>query len=623
VASKAATVAVRAALAAAVVAWVAMALFQAWRDAPTYDEAIYLSSGLSTLVHHQFRINVEHPPLAKVLAAAPALAAHPVVPRDDAFTAGDQFTYTGEVMAAAERSGRLQRLMFLGRLDPIAVTLATGWLLYLIGGRLGGRRAGLVAAGLWLSLPPTLGLGHLLSIDMAATATIVFGGWAVLRAFEQPRVRRIVVVGVAGGLTLLVRSSGLVVVPLWAAAVSYAVWRDRGERSSGGRSSGVRAIGAGALVLATGWALVWVGIRAVAPSTPGLPTAEALRALSPQARAVPLTGHVLGSIGWPAEYGTGLRYLSRVSVPAPGYLLGRQWVGNKWWFWPATAVVKLPASTIVLLAMAAGVGVAGAVRVVRGSPRAGDAAGSGGRGDGGRGGDAAGGGARGDRGRGDGMARLAALGLPALVVAGLAVVSPRQLGIRLLLTPLALSFALAAPILARLLTRSGPWRVLLGGLAVVQVASLASAASTALAWTSPPFHPGYRIAADSNVDWGQDFYRLRAWASSHPGALVSYFGPAGLQSTLAGTEDLLSRLPPAASGGPNPGGPPAPSGWIAVSASELTAYRAGPLSWLRAYCPVEVLGDATLVYRLAEPADLRPGPPRPAAVCHAAFSTRP
>src|SRR5215831_598161 len=43
----------------------------------TSDEAVHLSAGYSYWKTHDFRMNPEHPPLAKLIAAAPLLVLHP------------------------------------------------------------------------------------------------------------------------------------------------------------------------------------------------------------------------------------------------------------------------------------------------------------------------------------------------------------------------------------------------------------------------------------------------------------------------------------------------------------------------------------------------------------------
>ena len=110
--------------------FVALALLQAWSDALTFDESPHLAQGLSALVHRDLRVNPEHPVLPAVLAAVPALAAGPDVPRTEAWEANRYFDYADEVVAAQVEDDRLRVVVFLSRLVPIAVALGCGLLLY-------------------------------------------------------------------------------------------------------------------------------------------------------------------------------------------------------------------------------------------------------------------------------------------------------------------------------------------------------------------------------------------------------------------------------------------------------------------------------------------------------------
>src|SRR5437588_11221183 len=58
---------------AALVAFIALALGDLFTASPTFDETAHLAAGYSYLVTHDYRINPEHPPLAKMFAALPLL----------------------------------------------------------------------------------------------------------------------------------------------------------------------------------------------------------------------------------------------------------------------------------------------------------------------------------------------------------------------------------------------------------------------------------------------------------------------------------------------------------------------------------------------------------------------
>src|SRR6059036_36287 len=57
--------------AAALVAFVALAMGDLLTNSPTSDETAHLAAGHSYLVTHDYRLNPEHPPLAKMFAALP------------------------------------------------------------------------------------------------------------------------------------------------------------------------------------------------------------------------------------------------------------------------------------------------------------------------------------------------------------------------------------------------------------------------------------------------------------------------------------------------------------------------------------------------------------------------
>jgi hypothetical protein len=93
-------------------------------------------------------------------------------------------------------------------------------------------------------------------------------------------------------------------------------------------------------------------------------------------------------------------------------------------------------------------------------------------------------------------------------------------------------------------TASGVARKRLAG-AIVAVllgtAVLGTAGSfpRSIGWTAWPFRPGYAMVTDSNVDWGQGLYALRAWSASRD-PWVAYFGPRGITTSDIPAADRFS-----------------------------------------------------------------------------------
>ncbi len=548
------------------VQFVVLGLVQAWRDSPTYDEKYHLAGGVTALTEHQLRLTPEHPPLPKVLAALPVLAAHPVIPHGESWARGDSFTYPDQFLQAQLDAGKLQSVTFVSRLVPLAIAAGVGWALYALAASLFGRAGGLLAGGLWLTTPFVLGLGHLDGNDVGFTLVVVLSAWALLRYVRAQTWGNAVLVGIAGGGTLLVRVTGLAVVPVLAVVVVLCAW----PRLTTGLLRG-------GLVLVVAWAALWIGMRAVSP-VPDFKHVDPL----PHVKDAPVTADVARIVPWPVEFDAGIDDTARFSTQkTPGYLFGDAWWGANWWYWPGSLVVKLPITVLVAI-------VGGAIcwwRVGRDNRR------------------------------------RAALVLVPLAVALTAILLPYQqpVGVRYLLPVVALGLVAAAPLVVIGRRRWG--LVLLGVLAAGQVAFLWQSQPHSLAWTAPPFRPGYRVTTDSNLDWGQDFYRLQNWSKGKK-PVVLYFGPLEPVPNIPGSEPLFS--------------PTEEEGvvailnpvflrdrWLAVSATALNAYFRPVLGWLRVYCPVGNLGGTILLYRFDEPPDYDVrGPDRPAAPCAGDVSHR-
>jgi hypothetical protein len=203
---------------------------------------------------------------------------------------------------------------------------------------------------------------------------------------------------------------------------------------------------------------------------------------------------------------------------------------------------------------------------------------------------------------------LVAVILPALVLFVFELPNPRTLGVRYLLPSIALWIVAASPI-ALVVTR----RLAVSAIGVLLAAAAAITVGTfpnSIAYTAAPFRPGYRVATDSNVDWGQDFSALATWSRGrHP--YVAYFGPRGVSGAdIAGSRPLVGVAPARI------------SGWVAASASDLTSADRDSLSWLRAYCPVGTLGGSILLYHFTVAPTAGAGPPAPAPLCAGTVSRR-
>jgi 4-amino-4-deoxy-L-arabinose transferase-like glycosyltransferase len=312
------------------------------------------------------------------------------------------------------------------------------------------------------------------------------------------------------------------------------------------RITGLFVVPAAALAVAAVPGPVRVRRAAVVAASSWLVLVTMYAALAPSTAASGVVG-TIGNLLVPVDWRRGSLYLLRVgSQPGPAFLLGRFHIGRWPIFWLGSLLVKLPPLTFAAI-------VAMPIALTRLDRRARRSA-------------------------------LWVIGLPAVALVSFTLQQERPLGIRYLLAPLALAIVGAGALATTLRDRAA--RAVTASIAV---GGLLACASPALAWTTPLVRrPGYEVAADSNLDWGQGFYALQSWArGKHP--WVAYFGGAGLDvRQLPGARSLGRGVRPA-------------SGWAAVSISELVDYRRRDLSWLRGRCRVEVLDETILVYDLGRP----------------------
>jgi Dolichyl-phosphate-mannose-protein mannosyltransferase len=463
------------------------------------------------------------------------------------WTINNEHRYSARFVQAQLHAGTMHRVTFASRLVPLLESGALALALYALASLLFGVWSGVIAALLWLFDPLVLGLGHLDGVDLPFALTTVLVAWALVRWLRDRDRRSLLWLGVACGAVASAQVTGLLVVAVAVGVVLAASVR-------AGRRSWARWRPAALVVLLT-WLVIWVVYVILDPGV----VAHAWYLL-------------------PHPYVEGIKYLSsNDTASSPGYLLGHRWIGANVWFWPASLVVKLSTPILVLL-IAGPIAFLVAVRSERVS-------------------------------RSTARQTVVAVVLPAVVLFIFELPGPRTLGVRYLLPSIALWIVVASPI-----------ALLVGGrlMALTLTVVLAAAAALAalsypdsIAYTAAPFAPGYRVATDSNVDWGQDFSLLTQWSQGHH-PRVAYFGPRGITNAdVPGARSLIGVAPGDI------------SGWVAVSATDLTsALRDDSLSWLRAYCPVGTLGGSILLYHFTTPPRAAPGPSTPAAVCPGAASHR-
>ncbi len=175
----------------------------------TGDGSYHLLAGHQSLRYGQNTVNLEHPPLLKLLVAVPlAVRAEPIVPpvrAEGALAATDRLYADPELMWSATVAARYLVLAL--------VVLPLSWACFALG-----RRFGNAANGIVLALMVLLSLGILpqltiLQNDAVVTLAFVLTVLSAVRYLEDPSLANALRIGATWGLGLAVKFSAALLAP--------------------------------------------------------------------------------------------------------------------------------------------------------------------------------------------------------------------------------------------------------------------------------------------------------------------------------------------------------------------------------------------------------------------------
>lgn len=437
-------------------------------ESQTYDEGFHITAGYSYWKTGDYRLNPEHPPLAKLLCALPLLFTKAEFPdRAEAWAKADQVEYFGYFLYRNRVDA--DRMLLLARLVTIVLTLVLGLGIALYTRARYSAAAGVAALFFFAADPNFIAHGRYITTDVPVTLFVFLAVIAWLRALETGRARDFGWAALTLGLALGAKFSAVFLLP---AHLIVAVWKRRFRVET----YAATCMGALLIVLLLyGPETARVG-KAPALSTKiqgAFPLAQAARQVADDFR-LPAHPYLVGLWDVVSHNHEGHR----------SYLNGKVNTKGDWRYFPTAFGVKTPTAVLLL---------AGPAMVFGGWP--------------------------------------AFLVYPA-VYGAISVSSNLNIGLRHLLPIYPFLFILIGYVVAhRLPRRLGivvfgiAVAVQLGELARVQPHYLAF-------FNTPSGGPeqGHRYLLDSNLDWGQDAKKLGIWRKEQKleRLCVSYFGTASL-----------------------------------------------------------------------------------------------
>lgn len=532
----------------ALLLWTLLAgLYLAHRDSLTTDEGIHVASGYLILTRHDYRFDPEHPPLFKLLSAAPLVAMRPNLPPDDQalWNAGKPTFYDSwaEAREWTEQwfymsGNNADRMVFAMRVPAVLFMVLACWLAHWLATRWFGKPAGLLTLFFLAFNPTVLGHGHLANDDMPIAAGILASVGMLWWYREKPELKRALLTGLVVAATIGIKYTGLAMGLVEALVFALVALERRSWTPVWHFLASVLAI----------WAGVWLmyGFQSpllidghidglIAKAAPYrhfdrghvIAIAQVVRYLLPTAF---MKGFVLVEIG--TRYGRG------------AYLLGHHYFPDVWYYFPAVFAFKTQlAGLLVLLG-----GLALALPKL------------------------------GHRLRMSSAQQI--LGISFLVLLGTAMANKLQLGVRHVLPVIALLafyFALSYLALAQRLRYAWVLLPLYALPVLVEFPHMISFTNEAV-----PYRQAYHYMNDSNLDWGQEAKAVAAYAGSQPLAAQYFWSPYALHYYGVHTAPLDLKNPPHGT-------------LIMLSAMNLSG---GDAAAFRSMKPVHVIGNDTFFYRI-------------------------
>ena len=238
----------------------------------TLDEPLHITSGYACLVTGDYRLVEEHPPLLKMVQALPLLLARPRLPDPREVPGWEESNLIVASQHIVVPYRPIDALVFAARVPTMLIGVLLAALIYRWATDMFGMTGGLWALALYVFDPNILAHAGVAATDLGAAAAIFGAMFALWRWFGQqagPSWRRGVAMGAVLGLALGVKSTALLLLPVFAVFVLFV----RPPRHPL-RVYLRQALGAGAVAFLVLWALYRFEIGTVPGWSISMPVAS-------------------------------------------------------------------------------------------------------------------------------------------------------------------------------------------------------------------------------------------------------------------------------------------------------------------------------------------------------------
>jgi hypothetical protein len=549
--------------------------FSVHRNSITWDEDDHIFAGYMSWKHADFGLNPEHPPLVKLVAAIPLLNMPLTLPvvqdrsfKTEAFHDGKDFLFKNDA----------DTMLFRARMAVSFFTLLLALLVFLAAQEMFGTGAGFIALTLLVFDPNLLAHGAVVTTD-AGLSCFMFGAvYAFYRYVKVPSAWRLIVVGIATGLALTAKHTGILVFPmLLLLAVSEVLRSKRASDTPDGlqaspakraRQLALALVAISAIAITILWSAYGFRYQARAEGRQlNPPLSEYVQWLS-RPHEVRLLQTVARFHLLPESYIYGLADVRLMSDFYTSFLLGKVYPHGVWFYFPVAFVIKSSLSFLLLLLITIWAIAARRLTAWR---------------------------------------EIIFLTIPPVFHLAIAMSAGMNIGVRHILPMYLFLSVLIGGAAWSLIQRNRKWTYVVVALLIFQAVSTSRAYPAYITYANElwggPLHV-HELLSDSNSDWGQQLHDVRRYLDQHniKDCWFIYFDEGVVDASYykipcrqLPTMDSLWMDEPL-------NAPPAIDGTVLVSAGDLSGFEfgAGPLNpyeQFKSLRPIAAIDYGVFVYQ--------------------------
>jgi len=203
-----------------------------WQESATMDELAHIPAGYGYVRYLDYRLNPEHPPLVKALAALPLLFQKLNFPTSKSswqtdvngqWASGAEFLY--------ESGNDADKIIQWSRLGPMLLILLLIIFIYIWAKELIGRWWALLPTFLFGFSPTVLAHGHYVTTDIGAALGIFIASYYFIKFLLEPSRRHLIFSSIAFGIAQLMKFSAVLLVPFFGfLIIVFCLWEFKNKK---------------------------------------------------------------------------------------------------------------------------------------------------------------------------------------------------------------------------------------------------------------------------------------------------------------------------------------------------------------------------------------------------------